>query len=379
MRYLNLILLLVILVFDDSGIVFADDSEVKLSSDLVREIIEGHKFIEQSTVCFSGTIVKFERVKLEPNSDFASIQFEPYKQYQFCKKRDLMRVEYIQPREGTEVAPDHKYNDVTVILLRTKDYDYYYDANATTGNPSASVTRSKKPSKFVDAYLQTDLYRYTNILTTLPGFKVIEILQKPISKIERREYGGIPDALWITGLEEISKGQNGNKEYANWSIILNPNSHYALLYHESYGKDENNNFFIHCIDKVTSHITDNGVVVPKEIIEDWYIKDDGRYIDRRIVNITSTDAPDDALFFESSFKDTGRNYTLIDESPDGRPMSKQYIDVPQSWLKTPRNQNEVSFIYYIDWTRVCFALTGFLMLLIAFFLFRRSKKNENKF
>jgi hypothetical protein len=377
MKYLNLILLLMFLIFENCCNVFADNGEVNLSSDLVRKIIEGHKFIEQSTVCLSGTVIEFERAKLELNSDPASIKYSPSKRYRFYKKHDLARVEYIRTQEGTQIAPDHKYNDVTWMLLRSKDYDYNYFADVTTGNPSASVTRSKRPDHFVDTCLQTDLYRRTSSLTTLPGFKVVDMLQRPIGKIETREYDGVPNALWISGVEEIAKEKNGDKKYANMLVVLDTNHHYALLYHEFYIKYDDNNYFIHSTNKIKSHITDSNAVVPKEIIEDCYVKDDGRYIDRYTVDIESTDAPDDALFSESSFKDTGRNYILTDESSDGIPTSKQYIDVPQPWLKKTNSQNEVSFVYYIDWTRVCLVLAVFFILIIVFFLFRRSKKNEN--
>ncbi|MDR2641915.1 MAG: hypothetical protein LBC74_03900 [Planctomycetaceae bacterium] len=377
MRHSDLILLLAILFFGNYVNAFADNREVNLSSELIGKVIEGHKFIEQSTVCLSGTIISFKRVYVKSDSDIVVISFDPQRQFQFYKNHDLARVEYIQPKEGTQIVPDHKYNDITEILLRTKNYDYYYDANDTTGNPSADVTRSKIPGKFVDARLQMDLYLNTGILTTLTGGKIIEVLQRPIGKVESRECEGTPNALWITGLETISKGKNGDNEYANWSIVFDPNRYYALLRHEFYLKDKNNDYLIHVTVKVDSQMMDNGTVVPKEIVEECYTKVHGRFIDRCTVNITSTEIPEDALFSEGSFKETGRNYTLIEESPDGRPISEQYIDVPQPWLKTPRNHNEVSFIYYIDWTRVCFALIGFLMLLIAFFLFRRSKKNKN--
>jgi hypothetical protein len=295
--------------------------KVKLSSELFNEIVEGHKFIEQSTVCLSGTVVEFKRVKLELNSDPDSIKFESPRQYQFYKKHDLARVEYVQPIVGTQIAPDHKYNDITTILLRTKDYDYYYHAYPTTDNPypSADVTKSKRSaSKLVDISLYSDLYVDTNVLTTTRGGKIIEFgfLKTPIDKIENRECNGVPNALWIIGSETTSKGKSGGKEYGNWLFVFDPNRHYALLRHEYYVKDKNNDYIIHCTNNVSSQITDNGTVVPKEIIDDWYIKDDGRYIDRKIVNITSTEVPDDALFTESSFKETGRYYNLHDESPE---------------------------------------------------------------
>jgi hypothetical protein len=378
MRTLKLVFLLAVLFFCNFGDVLASDKgEVDLSSDLVKKIIDGHKFIEQSTVCLSGTIIRYNRVYVNPNTDVDTILFAPTRQFQFYKNHNLARVEYFQPQEGTRIAPDHKYNDITEIVLRTKDYDYYYDAIGTSGNSAADVTRSKIPSQLVEAYLQTDLYINIEILTALAGGKIIEVLQRPIEKIESRECGGVPDALWITGLETTSKNKKGDKEYANWSITLNPNRHYALLRHEFYVKDENNNDIIHATMKIDSRITANGSVVPTEIIEECYIDKQGRYIDRQTIDIISTAAPEDVLFSESSFKETGRNYMLTDESPDGKPMSKQHVYVPQPWLNVPRNQNAVSFVYYVDWTRVCFVLAGFFMLLIAVFLFRRSNRNKD--
>jgi hypothetical protein len=365
-----------------SSVVCAKDDGILLDSDLVKKIIEGHQTLEQSTKYLSGQIVRVKKNVDGANSN-TSQRHQP-RQYYFYKNSDQVRLEYIQPQQDTQIATGHKYNDITEIILRTDNFDYLYSAIPSTGLPFANLTRSKIPNDIIDIRIKTDLFRNIGALTALPTLKVIEVLQKPVGKIEYKPYEGFTNAIWISGVEQTSKGQSGESEFSNWQIVLNSHEHYALLNYSLYGKDAIGNVIMQIDVKIASQNIADYVIVPKEIVYESYFnflaKDQKRSAEQTTINIFSTEMLDEKLFSEDSFKEAGRNYVIVDESPSGVRAANQIIHaapLPPLESRMPSVDNSYVPSPMMQLVRIVLIAIGLILLLLALLsVFWKSIKNK---
>ncbi|MDR2346207.1 MAG: hypothetical protein LBE18_09090 [Planctomycetaceae bacterium] len=379
MSYLKLSLVVVILLCFDNVRLWAKEHEIVLNSEIVKEIIRGHNKLEQATRNISGLIVRLKDNADETDSNTTKNNNQnDLRQYFFYKNSDLLRLEYIQPLENTWIAKGHKYNDITFILLRTKNFDYEYYAIPSKGDSGvsfANLIKSKIPNDRVGVNIRTDLLAVINILTALPGVKITEVLQRPIGKVEKRQYDNIPDALWLSGVEEITKSQKGTNEYANWQIILNPHQDYALMYHTIYGKDDSGKPFIQVEIKVTSQEIKKDFVVPKEIFNESYLN--GKKSSERVtIDIHSTEEQDKNLFSEDSFKEVGRRYVLSEMSSTGKQNADKIIDVaPYYYRSYPESMMKVKSA---EWSLLQIVLVAAVPFLLLLWILIRAYKRYQK-
>jgi hypothetical protein len=359
-------------VFWHAGCVSAD--EIDIDAQLFREIAKGHKFLEQSTENLSGTILTYRDLR---ELDFP-VDTKPSRHINFYKKGDLLRVDCVYPMEGTTVLPGHPYNDITDVFLHTKDYDYRYMAVFSTGVPYANLLKSKVPYEDVQLALRSDYHQNVNFLFSLQGMRVLQMLQLKIGKVERRAYSDVPDAVWITGDEE--KGENGDIAY--WVIVLNPNQHYALLYHEGNRKSKKPNKSITFSNKIVSQKLNDGKLFPKQIIFESQVFDLHR-LEKNQITITSTEKPDDKLFSEAAFKEMGRDYVVVNVLPNQKQVPDNLLEAaPLQARMTPEHyavkniMKEMVEPSYWSLTRILLLVSGIVLLVIAFFQLLSNRKRK---
>ncbi|MDR1478508.1 MAG: hypothetical protein LBJ00_06150 [Planctomycetaceae bacterium] len=344
--------------------------EFKLDSKLINDIVQGHKFLEQSLESLTGKITressigKITRLDNTPNQTLPSVT---QKDFLFYNDKNLLRLEYIAPREGAQVLPDHKGNNITDVIICTPDYDFRYLAIATTGVPYANLFKSKSPDESLRMMVQSDYYETINSLSSFPSVKVTDLLQREIGKIEKCKYDKVSNALLIEGKEDISK-----KGVSSWKIILNPEEHYALMYHEIVVNDKSTNFSLITSGKVTSQKIANKIF-PQKITTETQINnqvnnkiDEHKMIGRVEIEITSTNKPDGFLFIENSFKELGRDYVIVNVAADQKQKDGVFVDAAPLAARMPNYAiDDITSAPYWSWHRIILIAFGTILMIIA--------------
>jgi hypothetical protein len=218
-------LIVILLVFDFlNHVALAQKGTV--DSGLLRDIVRGHRLLAQHMECLSG---KIECFNTSPNTE--KLEDSSGRRFLFFRDKDLLRLEYICPRKGTEIFPGHEKNDITEVVMRSKKHYYQYRAIATTGVPYANLSRSTVLSEAMEITLRSGFYDAINALFALSGFPdatVVNLLQDKIGTVGDRPYKGVPDAVWIESAKTVDQAGNTS----SWTVVLNPRQHYALLFHE---------------------------------------------------------------------------------------------------------------------------------------------------
>ncbi|GHT42660.1 hypothetical protein FACS189443_5890 [Planctomycetales bacterium] len=284
-----------------------------------------------------------------------------------------MRLDYINPMEGADVLPDDKRNDITEVVMRSGgNYDYHYSAVSTTGIPFSNLFKSKTPYAALQMRFQADFNQNINALTALPGGKVVDLLQRKIKSVIKRPYENIANALWFTG-EEIDTN-TGNS--STWTLVLNPNQHYALLFHKAMvtGKQSGNSII--ASGKIVSQTMQDGKILPKEIILEGEMP--GRKTkERSVISVNSTDEPDAKLFTEESFKELGRDIAVVDVLPNQKQMPGRIVEAAPLETRMP---DYSAFLIgqgtstAWSWTRILLLTSGVIMVIIACILLYNRRK-----
>ncbi|MDO5554570.1 MAG: hypothetical protein Q4G68_12500 [Planctomycetia bacterium] len=278
-----------------------------ISPELMKEITEGHARLKEYTQTVSGKIVR-ETISADDEQTVLSST-----RLNFYCQPDSARLEYFFPREETSILSGYVQDDPTVVYLRTKEYDYEYNALSTGANHSATLFKKKKPAQMVEAIinqLQGDLAT----LHRLPGFEVFNLLQNKIGNVEHVACNGVENALSISGEKEISS----SGAESNWKIILDPQKDYALIYYEYYAIDKKKGMDIFSCTNISLQTTERGEIFPREIIKDGTIQGEKQTTERIRLEVVSTDKQDEKLFEEESFKELGLEYTIVESDQNER-------------------------------------------------------------
>ena len=356
-----------------SPVVFAQG--IELSADLLRDIIRGHQLLTQHTECVSGKIES-----LQGSSNTEKLEHSGGRIFLFFRDKDLLRLEYIAPLKDTEVFPEHEKNDITAVTILAKDHNFQWWAIPSSGVPYANLFRSTKMDEALEITVGADFYSGVNALVSLdgsPGAKMIDLLQGIIGTVENRRYEEVPDALWIKGVENVDNVGNTS----NWTVVLNPKRHYALLFYEIRVENPKTGTTMVSSGTRSSQVMDDGKILPKEIVfkgltetlaaGQKQILNTGK---RTLVTILSTDKPDARLFTEESFKDLGRDFAVVDVLLD-----QQHIGGPvvlAAPLKSRIPSDPLELANWSCFRIILFALGALLMGvggLLMFFRWRRSK------
>jgi hypothetical protein len=357
-----LLLLLLLLLFFITGFfnvfVFAIDPEKDIDSNLIREIIQGHRFLEQSIEHVSGKIEHFNKMVIEEKTDSHN------KQILFFKDHNLLRLEYISPQDGTSIAPNHQYNDITRVIMQNNDFNFQYTAIPTTGVPYANLSKSQKPDEAIDLTIHADFYQSIKALFALPGGTVAGLLQGKIKTMEKHQYEDFPDALWIKSVEEKTKDTT-----TSWTIVLNPDQHYALLFHEAQVEYYKTGDKITASGKITSQKMNDGKLFPQKILLEGHAKN--LYsTEQTILSIFSTDEPDNKFFTENSFKDLGRDYVSVTILPSQKTAPGGTIVNAAPLEARVHNYSNTMVPQKSEWngTRIILVITGVILILLGCFI-----------
>ncbi|MDR2437819.1 MAG: hypothetical protein LBE12_00420 [Planctomycetaceae bacterium] len=360
----NILFLLIFVTFFLNRFVIAAAQEENINSNLIRGIIQGHRFLEQSIEHVSGKIEHFNKMVIEEKTDSYN------KQILFFKDNNLLRLEYISPQDGTSIAPNHQYNDITRVIMQNNDFNFQYTAIPTTGVPYANLSKSQKPDEAIDLTVHADFYQNIKALIALPGGTVTGLLQGKIKTMEKHQYEDFPDALWIKSVEGKTKDTT-----TSWTIVLNPDQHYALLFHEAQVEYHKTGDKITASGKITSQKMNDGKLFPQNILLEGRAKN--LYsTEQTVLSIFSTDKPDNKLFTENSFKDLGRDYVSVTVLPNQKtapggtivnaaPLESRVHDYPNPMIPQKSEWNG---------TRIILAITGIILILLGYFILIFIKK-----
>jgi hypothetical protein len=298
-----------------SHVAFAQEEQI--DSGLLRDIVREHQLLSRYTECLSGKI-EISR----GSSTTEKLELSASRLFLFFRDNDLLRLEYINPMKGTEIFPGHEKNDITEVFMQSRGHNFEYRAVGSTGVPYANLSRSTVLSEAQTITLGADFYRNVNALFAPPNFggaKVADLLQGEIGTIENRQYNDVADALRIRSPK--SKDKSGS--VSGWTVILDPNHHYALLFYEVRTENAKTEFTAVSSGTISSQVTDDGKIFPKEISFTVQTKVTAKGKEQEVntgsrilVSIHSTDKPEARLFTEESFKDMGRDYTVVDILPN---------------------------------------------------------------
>ncbi|MDR1141163.1 MAG: hypothetical protein LBL62_05680 [Planctomycetaceae bacterium] len=362
MKNIFSLLIFVISIFDVFIIAVAQGENI--DSNLIKEIIQGHRFLEQSIEQVSGKIERFDKRVIAEETDFHN------KQFLFFRDQNLLRLEYISPQEGTSIALNHQYNDITRVIMQNNDHNFEYYAEPTTSDiPLANLRKSQKPDEVIDIIVHADFYHHIKALFALSGGLVVtDLLREKIKTIEKCQYEDVPDALWIKSVEEKKKNAT-----ASWTIVLNPDQHYALLFYEVQVKYFKTGDKLTSSGKIVSQKMNDGKLLPKEILfEGHSISFDDTQ--RTIISITSTDKPDNKLFTENSFKDLGRDYVTVDVLPNQKTIRRTFLDVASLQARV-QNYLDIILLQKTEWylSYIILIITGIILIFLGIFIRKRFK------
>ena len=347
-----------------SHVVFAQ--EVKIDSGLLRDIASGHQLLALYAESLSGRIEYSSDVPVAGGEQLIG-------RFLFFRDKDLLRLESIAPKKGTEILPGHEKNDITSVVMKSKEYYYEYRAIPTTGVPSADVSRSTVPDEAMKITLNTGFLEHINVLFAPSVFleaRVVDILQDKIGNIGNRPYKEVLDALWI----ESPKITDTEGSVASWVIVLNPKQHYALLFCEVCLTNPKMGLTATSSVTVSSQITDDGKVLPKEILFKGQTKVTAHGREQEVntgkhtsVTIFSTAKPDSRLFTEESFKDLGRDYTVVDILPNQKMAQGGHVVSAAPLASRMPYYPPIEGFSREDWPwwRIVFVSVGVIMIAIA--------------
>ena len=330
-----------------------------MDSELLKDIAREHQLLTQYTENLSGTIESFWGSSNEKKPEYST-----EKRLLFFREGDLLRLEYISPSEGTEIYPGHEKNDITRVIMKSKDCHFKYFAIATNGAPYANLLKSSQQSDAEKLAFDADFYSKINAIVSLDYVRVVDFLQYKIGSVEYQKYNDISEALWIKGVEDVSKAG----DVTNWTIVLNPRQHFALLFYEVHIENPETGYMMRSSGTRTSQVIGDGMIFPKEILFEGNAK---AYIDgqkqvlntsvRTLVGILSTDKPDSKLFTEESFKGLGRDYVVVDEKQGtGSIVMAAPPETRKSDYLIERNP-EIAW----PWSRIILLASGVILIIAA--------------
>lgn len=346
-------LILIILIFSVQVRAAFAQNNASYSS-LLRDIVHGHQLLTQYVDCLSGKIECFNNL-----SDTNKTDSTPVRQFLFFRDNTLIRLEYIHPIKNTDILPGHEKNDITEVLLKTMNSAFRYNAISTTGVPYANLFRLKGTDDSLELTLKTDFYSNINALTALPGCAVIDLLQDQIKSMEHRRYDNVSNALWITSADRETK----NGDISHWTVVLNPNQHYAVLFHEATVKSVKTGNVIVASGKVASQVVD-GKVLPQEIVLEGQMQA-RKTSERYIVVVFSTVKPDGKLFTEESFKELGRDYAIVDVLPNQTQVGGNVVNAAPVEARMPEYLFQKNPRLAWPWSRIFLMSTGVVLIIIA--------------
>lgn len=352
--------------------------DIKLDSDLINEIIKGHKLLEKNTETLSGKIETFKN-----STDVNTPTRSPIRKFLFFRDNNLLRLEYTNPMKGTEIFQGHEKNDITEVIIKSAEQFFYYHAVPSTGVPYANLSRSTVMSEASKITINADFYSKINALIALDGSlggKVLDLLLSDVGLIERRDYKNVSDALWINGMEQTD--DKGN--VSNWTVVLNPNQHYALLFYEIRMVNSETEFAAISSGSRSSQITADGKILPKDILFEGQTrvmvhgeKQENNTNERSLISISSTNKPDAGLFSEESFKDLGRDYATINVLPDQTKVGGTVVLAAPPEARTPEYLLIKDSLHAWSWRRVIFVALGAVMIIAACTRMYLQRKNGN--
>ncbi len=357
------------------GVTFAQDKPNE--SELLREIAKGHEQLAKDIECLSGVIE--ERVS---NSEKDKSGYLPIPRVFFFKDNDLWRLEYEDPKKETVIYPEHPKNKITKVLVSTPEHYYDFWAIGTTGVPYANLFKKEAASESDKSviYGKYSMLGALFAVGSIPNTNVADYLLNEIESIEYREYEDLPNALWIKGVEL----QDQNEATSNWTIVLDPQQHYALRFYETVITVPQTQVKYEIRGTRTVQITSDGKVFPKEIEKHSTIETivDGKKQTQHMdslssVIIESTDRPDPKLFTEESFKELGRDFVVIPVSASGERGTGETVYAAPLEARTSdyiaRKNSKLTWL----WGRVLFAIVGAALIATACLIKFFGKKKEN--
>ena len=279
-----------------------------IHGDLIRAIVSGHRVLESSIEAVSGEIACDHKKADETRSA----------RVQFAKSKGRVWLKYL--RRPPDSEDDRGPVPATEILLRAGGYDYVYRAGPASSS-RATLYRSQAPDPDTSIRLENDFFHWLNALFANPNSQVAELLQRPIERVESKPYAGATDALWITGEEAVSESGTAMQ----WTLVLNPAQHYAILRYELSSKNEDTGFWLTSSRDVDSQVVDDNTVLPQSIVNRtegsaWPTEES---VCRVILE--SVGAEEEERFNEASFVKLGRDVVIVDVLDDGRQVVRETV------------------------------------------------------
>jgi hypothetical protein len=288
-------------------------------ADVLRNIEQGRRALAEDFETLSGEL------KISSgSSESEELEYSSEQHMLFYKDADSLRVEYIEPRRGTEASAEVGKNDVTRILVNTKDWFYEYlpvgATDASLVKRPASRVKDKLPARehygVIGALVGTDGYHDANAVDWTQ-------FQEAIDSVEYRPYEGVSEALWLKGVDADKAGN-----ISDFTFVFDPKQRYALLFYEVNVELPERQTKLIVSGTRTTQATADGKILPKEVARyssTESVADGQKRIQttgsRAVVTIVSTEKPDAELFSEESFKKLGRNCVVAEVPKRMQPVN----------------------------------------------------------
>ena len=358
--------------------------EVRVDPELLRDIVRGHQLLSQYAECLSGKVEIFRESSSMEKPELSSSE----RSFLFFRDKKLLRLEYIHPMKDTEVFPGHEKNNITEVIMFSKDRNFQWRAIPSTGVPYANLFRSTGSNATLEITLSGDFYDNINALVAVSGsidYTIVDLLQNEIGHVESRRYNEVHDAVWITSPKNTDTAGNTS----SWTVVLNPKQHYALLFHEMRVENSKTAFLATSSKTIITQVSSDGKIFPKEIV----FKGQGRALvdtqkqevntgNRALVSVFATDKPDEWLFSEESFKDMGRDYAVVDVLPNQKPADTGGLVMAAPLAsRVPYYPVDEFSVSHWSWIRIVLMASGIVLIAIAclrmYFRWRHSKTHGN--
>ncbi|GEM_PF-1454395 len=281
-------------------------AETELEAQLLRAVSAAHDRLVQSTEHVAGEL------KIIRKEGDASRE----ETIRFAKDGPKLRLEYSRlqgpPQAGPEWAKKERSHIVREIFIHSGKRFYHLEGYL---NENSGVLYY---SDFEDAEFRvrcnSDFLYWLTILYRFPETSVLDLLQRPIAKVETRPWREVPNALWITGKPMVS--EEGTE--TDWTVVLNPDLLYAAVFYEFQARNATGGVSLRTSCEIEPQRLGEDTLLPRRVLR--RAENPGKTPTEWVYqfNFTSVGQVDPSLFEEESLKTLLGTIARVEVLPDGR-------------------------------------------------------------
>lgn len=338
------------------GFVGKCNGEVSVDPSVLRFIVEAHKKLEESTQCVAGQLTVIHK----------DGQTERQEVIRFAKALEKLRLEYWRshgpPQQGPEWAKKEKPVSLQEIFISTGDR--WCRVECDLSEDTATLYRSEIEDTHFRVKSRSSFLYWLTALVAYPETRVVDLLQRPIKRVEIKSWGGLGDALWIEGEPMVSEEGTAT----TWTVVLNPRLCYAAVLYEFEARNEERGHVVSTRCEIEPQVIRENDILPRRIVQRVVYPGRSPVEREYSFDFSSVGQVDRSLFDESSLRRIAATVVVVDVSPDGKRVTQEVIynrarPKAQSLDQTVSNRRQMGGVVIAVVSIVAILLTGLFLAL----------------